>query len=58
MNSYDLEDPHLPMFAASGNGESSAGARREKPMLAEQLLALLDQIRAMHKTMDGAEWLR
>jgi anti-sigma28 factor (negative regulator of flagellin synthesis) len=44
----------LRLFAAPGHVGSSTGPRSDEPTFAEKILALLDQIRAMDKTMDEA----
>jgi hypothetical protein len=52
MSYFDAEG-HIPVLAALGSS-SSGGSRREGSTSQERLLALLDQIRAMDKTMDEA----
>jgi flagellar biosynthesis anti-sigma factor FlgM len=51
---FEGEGRSLPLFAGPGTGGSTAGPRGNEPTLAEKILALLDQIRAMDKTMDEA----
>jgi anti-sigma28 factor (negative regulator of flagellin synthesis) len=54
MSSFELEGRNLCLIAASGPGGSSTGPPSEEPTFAEKILALLDQIRTMDKTMDEA----
>jgi flagellar biosynthesis anti-sigma factor FlgM len=51
---YSDAEGHIPVLAAPGSCSSSGGSRREDSTFQERLLALLDQIRAMDKTMDEA----
>jgi len=52
MSSFELEERNLSLIAAPGPGGSSTGPRSDEPTFAEKILALLDQIRAIDKTMD------
>jgi anti-sigma28 factor (negative regulator of flagellin synthesis) len=52
MNSFELEGRNLCLIAALGPGGSSRGPRSDEPTFAEKILALLEQIRAVDKTMD------
>jgi anti-sigma28 factor (negative regulator of flagellin synthesis) len=52
MNSVELEGGNLCLIAAPGPGGSSTGPPRNEPTFAEKILALLEQVRAMDKTMD------
>jgi anti-sigma28 factor (negative regulator of flagellin synthesis) len=54
MGFSEIDGPDLRIYATSGDGESSAGPRSDEPTIAEKILSLLDQIRAMDKTMDEA----
>ena len=44
----------MRLFAAPGHVGSSTGPRSDEPTFAEKIPALLDQLRAMDKTMDKA----
>jgi hypothetical protein len=52
MNSFELEGRNLCLIAAPGPGGSSTGPPGDEPTFAEKILALLDQIRAVDRTMD------
>jgi anti-sigma28 factor (negative regulator of flagellin synthesis) len=52
MSSSELEGRNLYMVAAPGPGGSSTGPPSDEPTFAEKILALLDQIRAVDRTMD------
>jgi Anti-sigma-28 factor, FlgM len=54
MSSFEFERRNLCLFAAAGPGGSSIGPPSEEPTFAKKILALLDRIRAMDKTMDEA----
>jgi anti-sigma28 factor (negative regulator of flagellin synthesis) len=54
MSSFELEGRDLRLVAAPGPGGSSTGPPADEPAFAEKILALLDQIRTMDKTMDEA----
>jgi anti-sigma28 factor (negative regulator of flagellin synthesis) len=54
MNSSEIKGPNLRMFTTSGSGGPSPGSRSEEPTVAKKIQLLLDQIRAMDKTMDEA----
>jgi hypothetical protein len=54
MSSFELEGRNLCLISAPGPGGSSTGPPSEEPTFAEKILALLDLIRAMDKTMDEA----
>jgi len=54
MSAFELEGRNLGLFAAPGPGGFSTGPPSDEPTFTEKILALLDQIRAMDKTMDEA----
>jgi flagellar biosynthesis anti-sigma factor FlgM len=54
MSSFELEGRNLCLIAAPGPGGSSTGPPTEERTFTEKILALLDQIHAVDKTMDEA----
>jgi flagellar biosynthesis anti-sigma factor FlgM len=54
MSSFELEGRNLCLFVAPGPGGSSTGPPSEERTFTEKILALLDQIHAIDKTMDEA----
>jgi hypothetical protein len=54
MSSFELEGRDLCLIASPSPGGSSFGPPSEERTFAEKILAFLDQIRAMDKTMDEA----
>lgn len=54
MSSFEVEGRDWRLTAAPGPGGSSSRPAREEPNFAEKILALLEQIRDIDKTMDEA----